>query len=262
MPASSPDARAAAACLLALLLGACGEAAQTGGAEPLHVAVASNFAATQQALAERFTASTGVEVVTTLGSTGQLYAQIRSGAPFHVLLAADRERPRRLEGEGGAVPGSRFSYAEGRLVLFGPGLDSVRTGGGDLVDRAAHVALANPETAPYGAAARDVLTRLDLLEILAPRLVRGESVSQAEGFVRSGAAELGFVGLSQVIREAATTYWLIPSALHRPILQDAVLLRAGEAHPAARAYLDFLRSADARRIIEDAGYALPASGAP
>ena len=220
--------------LAALALGACRSDAPAD--EPVYVAVAANFTATQNALAARFTERTGHEVVSTFGSTGQLYAQIRNGAPLHVLLAADQERPRLLEEEGLAVAGSRFSFAEGRLALYGPTLDSVRTQGADLRDRPdVRVALANPQTAPYGAAALDALARLGLLQSVRSRLARGESVAQAEQFVRSRAAELGFIALAQVIREPPSTYWLVPRELHRPLLHDAVLLEHGAQHVGARA---------------------------
>jgi molybdate transport system substrate-binding protein len=256
----SAAARVAASLALALAA-ACG--GDVGDVGVLRVAVAANFAGAQQELAQRFTESTGFRVETALGSSGQLFAQISNGAPFHVFLSADRERPEALEAAGFAEAGSRFSYAEGRLVLFGPGLDSVRSGGADLRERAdVRVSLANPETAPYGAAAVQVLEALGVFASLAPRLAQGESVAQAEQFVRSGAAELGFLSLAQVVGEPDSTYWLIPSELHAPLLQDAVLLQAGASHPAARAYLDFLRGGEARRIIQAHGYALPGSGGP
>jgi molybdate transport system substrate-binding protein len=240
-------------------------AAACGGepepAVPLYIAVAANFSATQNALAARFTETTGTEVVATVGSTGQLFAQIRNGAPFHVFLSADQERPEQLVAEGLAVTGSRFSYAEGRLVLYGPGLDSVRADAADLRARSElRLAVANPATAPYGAAAMAVLTRLGLLEAVTPRLVRGESIAQTEQFVGSGAAELGFVALSQVIRQPSAKYWLVPRELYPPILQDAVLLEVGREHPAAQAYLDFVKSEEGRRIIEGDGYSIPAGG--
>ena len=250
--------RAAAWAVLWLAL-ACGS--QPDAAEPLRIAVAANFSGTQRRLAERYQALTGTEVVPSVGSSAQLYAQIQNGAPFHVFLSADQERPQRLEGEGLAVPGSRFSYAEGRLTLYGPGLDSVKADGADLRQRTdVRVSIANPDVAPYGAAAMAVIQKLGLTDSLAPRIVRGESVAQAEQFVRSGAAELGFVALSQVIREPRASYWLVPLELHSPILQDGVLLEQGRDNTAARRYLDFLRSAEARRIIEEDGYSIPAAG--
>jgi molybdate transport system substrate-binding protein len=225
-------------------------------AEAVSVAVAANFLAAQEALASTFTATSGILVVSSAGSSGQLLAQIRNGAPFHVFLSADQERPRLLEEEGGAGEGSRFTYAEGRLVLWAPGNEAASATGAALLDaEGARVAVANPETAPYGAAAMAALAELGVLERVAPRIVQGESVAQAQGFVGSGAAELGFLGLSQVIAEPPATYWLVPPHLYPPILQDAVLLLAGQSHAGARAYLEFLKSPEARRVIEEHGYA-------
>lgn len=236
--------------------GACGRATPEAEAEEVRVAVTASFADVQAELARRFRARGGPPVRASVGSTGQLYAQVRGGAPFDVLLAADAERPRRLEAEGEAVAGSRFTYAYGRLALYGPTLDSVRAAGADLrAARLTHLAIANPAVAPYGVAALEVLQRLGLRERLQPRLVRGESVAQTYQFVRTGAAELGFVALSQVIRAPRRSYWLVPAELHRPIAHDAVLLRAGAQSPAAREYLRFLQSAEARRVIESFGYA-------
>lgn len=233
---------------------ACGpSAADERGA--VHVAVAANFADVQAELARCFEARTGHRIQASSGSTGQLYAQITNGAPFDVLLAADDERPRRLEEEGIAVAGTRFTYAEGRLALYGPMLDSVRAGGADL--RAmdyTYLAIANPRAAPYGAAAEEVLERLGLTEAVRPRVVVGENIGQAHQFVKSGAAELGFVAHSQVIGEPERSYWLVPTELHAPIRQDAVLLRQGADEPAARAYLRFLRTPEAQRVIESYGY--------
>ncbi|HET9982190.1 MAG TPA: molybdate ABC transporter substrate-binding protein [Longimicrobiales bacterium] len=223
----------------------------------VHVAVAANFAGVQELLAQRFTRATGYEVRASAGSTGQLYAQARNGAPFDVFLSADAERPRRLELDGLAVPGSRFTYAAGRLALYAPSLDTVRGAPELRARRWRHLAIADPKTAPYGAAAQEVLRRLGLAAAVADRLVRGENIGQTLQFVRSGAAELGFVAYSQVLGEPARRYWLVPRSLHAPVMQDAALLRAGAANPAARAYLRFLRGDEARRIIESHGYDTP-----
>lgn len=256
-------ARGSAALAVALVTVACGDDPGSGDGrgsgpaapDPVMVAVAANFHPVQEVLARRFEEISGHRVVSSVGATGQLYAQIVSGAPFDVLLAADAERPRLLEEEGLAVPGSRFTYARGRLALFGPGLDSVRSGGADLRSgRLQRLAIANPRTAPYGAAAEEVLTSLGVAEALRDRIVRGESIGQTYQFVRSGGAELGLVALSQVIEEPERSFWRVPADLHGPILQDAVLLGRAAESPAARAYLSFLRGEEARRIIERFGY--------
>lgn len=224
-------------------------------ARAVDVAVAANFIGVQKELASRFTGATGIQIRTSVGSTGQLYAQISNGAPFDIFLAADTVRPVRLEQAGLTVAGTRFVYAWGRLVLYGPGLDSVRAGGEDLrTGDYEHVAIANPRTAPYGAAAEQVLARLGLTRRVSPRLVIAENVAQAYQFVASGSAELGFVALSQVIHAPARAYWIVPASDHEPIRQDAVLLKHGADNPGARRYLAFLRSTAARNLIHSFGY--------
>ena len=244
----------------AALLGlpGCGPEGGSPEAGRIIVAVAANFSRTHDALARRFEARSAAEVEASVGSTGQLYAQIRNGAPFDIFLAADALRPRLLEEEGLIIPESRFTYATGHLALYGPGLDSVRPGGLDLTAPGiVNVALANPRTAPYGAAAASVLGRLGLDGALARRVVQGENVSQVLQFVRSGAAELGFVALSQVVDEPRTSYWLVPAAYHAPLDQDGVLLPAAEGDGAALEYFEFLRSEAAREVIRSFGYTTP-----
>ncbi len=238
----------------------CGGGDTTQEAAPVTVAVAANFADAARALGARFTREEGRDVRVVVGSTGELYAQIEHGAPFDVFLAADQERPRRLEAEGLTVPGSRATYAVGRLVLYGPDLPGVR-GPADLeAGTWRHLAVANPRTAPYGAAAMETLARLGLAEAVAPRLVQGESVGQTYQFVRSGAAELGFVALSQVVEEPGRTYWVVPDSFHAPIRQDRVLLARASDESAARAFLAFLDGPAGREVVRAYGYAVPEEG--
>ncbi len=221
----------------------------------MSVAVAANFMEAHEELVRRYELTTEVRVVASTGSTGQLYAQIRNGAPFEILLAADALRPRLLEEAGLGVTGNRFTYASGRLALYGPALDSVRSFGADLETAGfTNLAIANPRTAPYGEAAQAVLHHLGLDPELGSRVVRGENVSQALQFVQSGSAELGFVALSQVIGEPARSYWLVPAEYHDPLVQDALLLRIAEENPFARDYLAFLRSDEAERVMASFGY--------
>lgn len=239
-------------CITALLL-------QTGAlAAEVSVAVATNFMAPMKRIAQQFERDTGHTASLSFGATGQLYAQIRNGAPFAVLLSADDETPQRLEQEGVAVAQSRFTYAIGRLVLWSkkPGYvdskgDILRTGSFDTI------AIANPKLAPYGAAAIEVIDRLGLTRQIAPKRVEGSSITQAFQFVASGNAPLGFVALSQVlddgkIREGSA--WIVPPDLHSPIRQDAALLMSGRANPAALALMKYLQSDSAKDIMRAFGY--------
>lgn len=229
-------------------------------AEEVQVAVAANFAAPMRAIAAEFERDTGHKAVLSSGSTGKFYAQIKNGAPFQVFLAADDETPARLEQEGAAVAGSRFTYAIGTLVLWSPrpGLVDdqgavLRQGGFD------HIALANPKLAPYGAAAVEVMQALGVHERLAPKFVQGESIAQAYQFVATENAQLGFVALSQVMEGGKLkggSAWIVPAKLHAPIRQDAVMLTKGRASPAASALMDYLRGDKAREVIKAHGYNL------
>ena len=229
-------------------------------AAEVQVAVASNFTAPMQAIAAEFAKDTGHRAVVAFGATGKFYAQIHNGAPFEVLLAADDSTPARLEREGAGVPGSRFTYAIGRLVLW-----SAREGyvddRGEVLRRGEfrHLALANPKTAPYGAAALATLDRLGVAERLQGRLVLGENITQAHQFIATGNAELGFVALSQVFRDgriSGGSAWIVPDDYHQPIRQDALILARGKDNPAARALVDYLRGEKAAALIESYGYAL------
>ncbi len=248
--------------LAGLLAAATGAAADTVG-----VAVAANFAPALKALQPLFEQESGHTLRISSASTGILYAQIRHGAPFDVFLAADRERPERLIDAGLAEASSAFIYARGRLVLWSPrpglandGVEVLRSGNFE------HLALANPRTAPYGAAALQVLERLGLAEALSGRLVMGESIAQTWHFVVSGNAELGFVALSQPVaagRLADGSHWLVPQELYSPIEQMAVLPGSARSVPAARAFMRFLQSAPARAKLEALGYAVdPGPPAP
>jgi molybdate transport system substrate-binding protein len=237
-----------------LLIGLLGVAGQSA-ADEVRVAVATNFLGAMNALVERFEATRGHTVLLSAGSTGGHYAQIKNGAPFDAFFSADVERPRLLEAEGIAVPGSRFLYAVGRLALWSARADYVDADGKVLeTGKFRHIAIANPELAPYGAAARDVLTERGLWDRLAPRRVMGQDIGQTYSFVQTGNAELGFVAwaqLKQGKRAIAGSYWLVPESLHRPIEQEAVLLRDV---PAARALLEFIKSPEAREILRNYGY--------
>jgi len=229
-------------------------------ADEVQVAVAANFTAPMQEIAQAFEQDTGHRVVAAFGSTGQLYAQISHGAPFEVFLAADATTPARIEQDGLAVTGTRFTYATGALALWSA--DASLISDGEQLLRSGsfqHLAIANPKTAPYGLAAKQVMQRLGLSAALAHTLVEGQSIGQTYQFVASGNAELGFVALSQVYRNGEITTgsaWQLPAELYEPIHQDAVLLDKGADNPAAAALLSYLKGERAAAIIRSYGYGL------
>ncbi|MCH2186802.1 molybdate ABC transporter substrate-binding protein [Myxococcota bacterium] len=230
--------------------------------ETVRVAVATNFLSTAERLAPDFKSTTGYEVILVSGSTGQLFAQIRQGAPFEVLLAADQASPARLEQDGLAVMGSRFTYAIGQLILWSPQPDSpIRRGPEGLLDpKVRHVALANPRLAPYGSAAQRSLERLGLWSQLEDKIVFGQNVAQAFSLLASGAADAGFIAKTQRWTSpsaAGGVEWPVPPTLHAPILQQAVLLKAGESRSGAQAFLQYMRSEPTRRRIRESGYGTP-----
>jgi len=222
------------------------------------VAVAANFAAPMKMLAQQFQRNTGHTAILAFGSTGQFHAQIRHGAPFHVLLAADARTPLQIEEAGQGVRGTRFTYATGRLVFWS------RTPG--LIDSKApnlkalpipRLAVANPKLAPYGAAAIEVLDALGLTETFRPRMVEGTNIAQTFQFVVSGNAEAGFIALSQVFAQGRIRQgsgWIVPDGLHAPIRQDAILLHSGQGQAAAHALLQYLKSDEAAALIRSFGY--------
>ncbi len=244
--------------ILCAVLSAAG-GAQSHAAE-VNVAVAANFALPAKKIAEAFEKDTGHTARLAIGSTGRFYAQIVNGAPFELLLAADDETPARLEQQGLAAPGSRFTYAVGRLVLW-----SQRAGFADaqaavLKDgNFERLAIADPKLAPYGAAAIETMKNLGVLSRLQPKLVQGENIGQTYQFVASENAQLGFVALSQVFadgRLTAGSAWVVPQNLHKPILQSAVMLKRGQEQPAAIAFHSYLKGQKAQDVIRAFGYDL------
>lgn len=258
-------------------------AASVAQAGEVVVAVAANFAGPLAKIGEAFAAASGHTLKVSSGATGKFYTQIQSGAPFEVLIGADDETPRKLIAEGHAIAGSNFTYAIGKLVLWSAQPGYVDDQGAVLAaGKYAHIAIANPKTAPYGAAGLEVLKAKGLSEAAAPKLVTAESIAQAYQFVSTGNAELGFVALSQVIgagppqanerplggptpkasggpasmpsKPVTGSYWLVPPSLYGQIRQDAVLLKVGEKNPAAAALLAYLKTAPAKAVIESFGY--------
>jgi molybdate transport system substrate-binding protein len=227
-------------------------------ADQVQVAVAANFTAPARQIALDFERETGHKAQLAFGATGKFYAQIRNGAPFEVLLAADDDTPARLEREGAAVAGTRYTYAVGRLALWSakPGFVDDK---GEVLKRGEfrHLALANPRLAPYGAAAVEALSALKQLAAVQPKFVQAENIAQAHQFVASGNAELGFVALSQLMKDGKLgegSAWVVPASLHQPIRQDAVMLDKGRGKAAAEAWLKFLRGEKAKAVIRAYGY--------
>jgi len=245
---------------LAMILAALVAVCPPAFAETTLVAVAANFTAPMNAIAEAFEKATGHGAKLSFGSSGKFVAQIENGAPFEVFLSADQEKPAQLEKSKQAVSGTRFTYAIGKLVLWSAKPGFVDDQGAILGNGGfKHLALADPKLAPYGAAAVEVLKNKGLFEKLTPSFVLGENIAQTHQFVSTGNAELGFIALSQVIEDgqiAKGSGWIVPESLHAPIRQDAVLLNKGAENPAAPALLQFLKSAEARAIIQKYGYSL------
>ncbi|MDE2606499.1 MAG: molybdate ABC transporter substrate-binding protein [Burkholderiales bacterium] len=241
--------------LVGLLLALAGAAASAG---QVQVAVAANMAAPMKKIAADFARATGHEAVVVLGSTGKFYAQIKAGAPFEVLLAADDTTPAKLEREGLAVPGTRFTYATGQLVLWSADPSMVDAKGEVLRQPPrGKLAVADPKLAPYGAAAMETLTKLGVLAAWRPQIVQGESIGQAYQFAATGNAALGFVALAQVMADGRITKgsaWIVPGTLHAPLKQDAVLLQTGQSNPAATALVQYLKSDAARATLRGFGY--------
>lgn len=237
--------------LLALAIILTGAPARAGEAK---IAVAANFTKPAREIGALFQKATGHRAVFSFGSTGQLYAQISQGAPFEVFLAADRARPKKAVEAGYAAKDSRFTYATGRIVLFS--MDKTLVRGPETLkgEHFSMLAIANPVTAPYGAAAVAAMKALGVFARLRPKLVRGNNIAQTYQLVKTGNAELGFVALSQVALLDEGSRWIVPRRLHPAIRQDAVLLKRGQDNAAARAFIAFLKGAQARAVKEKYGY--------
>ena len=230
-------------------------------ADEVQVAVAANFTGPMQVIAPLFERDTGHKAIPSFGATGKFYAQVVNGAPFEVLLAADDETPARMVREGHAVAGTPFTYAIGTLVLWSAKADFVDDKG-EILKKGGfrHLAIANPKTAPYGAAALQAMGKLGVAENLKPLFVQGENIAQTQQFVATGAAELGFIAYSQVIKNGrigSGSGWIVPAKLYEPIRQDAVILARGRDKPAALALLNYLKGDKAKAIIRSFGYELP-----
>jgi len=253
-----PKTRRRLLCLVLIALA--GASAAGAHAAEAQVAVAANFAEPMKAIAAVLEKSTGHTLKISTGASGAFYTQIKHGAPFDVFLSADNERPEMLEKEGLAQPGTRFTYATGKLVLWSARSGRVDDKGSVLkAPGLVKVAYANPKTAPYGTAAVQVLERLGLKDAITPKLVQGESIGQTYSFVKTGNADVGFVALSQVLsggRLKEGSMWVIPQAHYDPIRQDVVLLKRGADNEAAKALLRLLQSPSIKDLIRSYGYEL------
>lgn len=236
-----------------------GLASAVANAETVSVAVAANFTDATRDIVPLFEKATGHKVKVSYGSTGKLYAQISYGAPYEVFLAADAERPQKAVTEGLAVAGSRVTYAVGKLALWSPHKDKFDDGESFLIKgKFRRVAIANPMTAPYGLAARQVMERLGVWHEIQPKLVRGDSIAQTFQFVATENSDIGFVALSQLTHWQGSegTTWEIPREYYHPISQQAVLLHNGRENIAAKAFIQFLKSAQAQAVISGYGYGI------
>jgi molybdate transport system substrate-binding protein len=224
-------------------------------AADVNAAVAANFSKVATDLAAGFEMATGNHVNLSFGATGALYTQITQGGPFDVFLSADEKRTRTAIKDGFGVEGTEFTYAVGKVVLYSPTID-VTDGAAVLKANVfQHIAIADPRTAPYGAAGMAVLDKLGLTAAVTSKIVSGENVTQTQQFVDSRNAELGFVALSQVIGKPAAEVWQAPQEDYPAIRQNAVLLKHGADNQAAKDFLGFLRSDVGRAAIKAAGYA-------
>jgi len=244
-----------------LLLIVLGLSAPVNANEAL-VAVATNFMPVLEKLRDQFEASSENRIKVTSGSTGLLYAQIVHGAPFDIFFAADEARPALIEESGLGISGSRFTYAKGRLVLWSRTRSVFENGVWQktLQSDIRRLAIANPEVAPYGFAAREVLLSIGLWKELAGSIVMAENIGQTFTIVATGNADAAFVSLSQVLlnnSEFGGTFVDIDSDIYSPIRQDAIVLSRAVDNVAAHDFVEFLKSQEAREQIASSGYGIP-----
>lgn len=221
----------------------------------LRVAAAADLGPPLKEIAERFRTTEEVETEVVLGSSGNLYAQVRNGAPFDVFLSADEQYITLLEKDGFAS--GKVVYARGTLAVVGPGIHghAAVTAGLFTAQANGRIAIANPQHAPYGRAAMSLLKHLGIVEEVKPRLVRAENVAQTVQFVDSGNAELGIVALSLVIQRKERQGYLVPPPdAYPPIIQAGAAIAHREHMGSARRFLAFMRSPAAQQILRRYGF--------
>ena len=226
-------------------------------AEVVNIAVAANFTDAAKEMAQVFKEKTGHEAVLSFGPSGQFYAQIKENAPFQIFLSADQERPKKLVDEGFGAADSVFSYAIGKLVLWSKKPGFVKNEEVLKKGNFTKISIANPASAPYGAAAVEVMKALNVYDALEAKIVQGNSIAQTFQFIETENAELGFIAQSQIITRTDGSGWQVPQKLYKEIRQDAVLLKSGENNEAAKAFITFLKGSVAKNIIKKFGYAIP-----
>ncbi|MEJ2141960.1 MAG: molybdate ABC transporter substrate-binding protein [Gammaproteobacteria bacterium] len=233
---------------------------QVALADKVLVAVASNALKALQSVKKEFEKDTGHKLQISSGSTGKLYAQIVNGAPYDVFLAANVREPEKLENTGFIVNGSRFTYARGKLALCSTTLELDEVKAKQLLTSGKfnRLALASPRTAPYGAAAKQVLEKLSAWKQNKRKFIKGENISQAYQFTASGNVELGFVALAQTWKNKISpfkTCWDVPESYYSPLEQQAVWLKRGKNNPVAKEFVDYLKSGKVKNIFSnDFGY--------
>jgi molybdate transport system substrate-binding protein len=227
----------------------------------VRVAAAADLQFVLPEIAQAFEqANAGLKVNATIGSSGNLYAQIHNGGQFDLFLSADEKLPQKLADEGAAGP--PFLYAFGQLVVWSPrdasppfqSLDDL------MKDAVKKIAIANPEHAPYGAAAVEALKKAGVYEKVSAKLVMGENVGQAAQFLESGAADVGLISRSLAASpkmEGKGLFWEVPASSYSPLRQAGVVLKAAANPDGARALREAILTGEGRKILARHGFQLP-----
>jgi molybdate transport system substrate-binding protein len=236
---------------------------RAAAAQEIRVAAAADLKFALDELSAQYEKQTGAKISVSYGSSGNFFAQIQNGAPFDIFMSADIDYPRKLEAAGLAEADTRYEYAVGRIVIWmpaGAGPDLVELGWKALLQPSVDkVAIGNPEHAPYGRAAVAALRSAGIYEQVQPKFVYGENIAQAAQFVASGNAQAGILALSLALSPPMRRgkRWEIPENMYPPIEQGAIILKNAKEKQGARAFLAFLKSPAARKILDSYGFRLP-----